>query len=174
MTKINSNDISYTSTRKEVKQHYLVIPIHFHHPTKKMYPQSRYKKIHTWLLVKPPKRMNNTHFAVHVSTSILGISRVIIFNLLIIAWVTCTKISEVLLVLVLTQKYLSPGRVLYFQIHLRIHHSNMGEKLVYYYLYYVEASSPMNVFLTLLICILLFPYKHNSYPFDFKLTLIYS
>ena len=43
------------------------------------------------------------------------------------------------------EKYLSLDRDITFCIHLGIHLSNKGLKLVYYYLYYVESSFPMDV-----------------------------
>ena len=43
-------------------------------------------------------------------------------------------------------KYLYLGRALIFQNYLGIHPSNTGDKFVYYYLYNVEASYPMEIF----------------------------
>ena len=43
------------------------------------------------------------------------------------------------------KRYLSLDRSITFQIHLGIHRSKIGLKLVYYYLYLLEASFTMNV-----------------------------
>ena len=66
------------------------------------------------------------------------------------------------------------GRAPTFHIHLDIHPSNTGLKLLYYYLYYVEASFPMEVWPCPFIDILSLLYKHNIYSFEFNLTIIYN
>ena len=43
------------------------------------------------------------------------------------------------------QECLSLGRALIFQIHLGIHPGNMGDKLVYYYLYHKEEKFHLDI-----------------------------
>ena len=65
----------------------------------------------------------------------------LVFNAFIILWVTYTASSEYFSGFRSKPKiYLSLDRALNFQIHLGIHPKKTGEKLVYYYLYYEEAS----------------------------------
>ena len=64
------------------------------------------------------------------------------------------------------KRYVSLDKSLTFQIFLGIHPSKAGLKLVYYPLYYVESSFPIDL------CP--HPFKHIIQLFEFKLTIIYK
>ena len=65
-------------------------------------------------------------------------------------------------------------RALILNIHIGIHLNKTSDKLVYYYLYYEEASFRVNTCTHILIRIFLFLYKQNIYPFEVKITITYN